>query len=141
MDDFGDTLDAANKIVGVSNDHAMLADAEIQMHATMGETATVIRSQLYYLDITHPLANKGDAVLALSKLLAVPMNEIAVIGDGSNDVAMFEKSPLSVAMGNGSPEVQAKATYVTDTNEDDGFAKAVERHFLGSRPVTPETRT
>jgi Cof subfamily protein (haloacid dehalogenase superfamily) len=128
--DFGDILGEAHKIVGVSNDHAMLERAETEMENHLGTRATVVRSQLYYLDVTHPLANKGDAVVALAASMAVPMDEVAVIGDGSNDVAMFKKSRVSIAMGNGSPYVQGSATYVTDTNEDDGFAKAVERYVL-----------
>jgi len=130
VDDFGDRLNAANKIVGVSENHAMLAEAETSVRSEIGDDATVVRSQLYYLDVTHPEANKGAAVKALAKLLSVPMRDVAVIGDGSNDVAMFEIAELSIAMGNAAPEVQAKATYVTDTNEADGFAKAMERYFL-----------
>jgi Cof subfamily protein (haloacid dehalogenase superfamily) len=130
VDDFGDRLDAANKIVGVSTDHAMLEAAERRIRADFSDVATVVRSQLYYLDITHPEANKGAAVRALAKLLAVPMRDVAVIGDGSNDVAMFEIAELSIAMGNASSDVQAQATYVTDTNESDGFAKAIERYIL-----------
>jgi hydroxymethylpyrimidine pyrophosphatase-like HAD family hydrolase len=56
--------------------------------------------------------------------------EIAVIGDGGNDVAMFERGGLSIAMGNASPQVQRAADFVTDSNRDDGFAKAIERFIL-----------
>ena len=94
-------------------------------------TASVARSQPYYLDITHPLANKGAALSEIAKLLAVPLAEIAVVGDGSNDVAMFERSGLSIAMGNASPEVQRAADFVTDSNREEGFANAVERFILG----------
>jgi hydroxymethylpyrimidine pyrophosphatase-like HAD family hydrolase len=50
-----------------------------------------------------------------------------------NDVLMFQKSGLSIAMGNASDEVKAKASEVTDTNENDGFAKAVRKFVLGDR--------
>jgi hypothetical protein len=50
-----------------------------------------------------------------------------------NDVLMFKKSGVSIAMGNASPEVQAAATYVTSTNEDEGFAKAIEKFILNAR--------
>ena len=95
-------------------------------------SASVARSQPYYLDVTHPLANKGAALSELAKLLGVPLAEIAVIGDGGNDVAMFERSGLSIAMGNASPEVQQAADFVTDSNEEDGFANAIERFILGN---------
>jgi Cof subfamily protein (haloacid dehalogenase superfamily) len=131
VDDFGPALDAAVKIVGVSKDFALLAQHERDVRSALAGAATVARSQLYYLDVTHPLANKGAALAEMAKLMRVPLDEIATIGDGSNDVAMFARSGMSVAMGNASPEVQADADFVTDSNDDDGFAVAIERFILG----------
>jgi len=129
---FGQSLDAANKIVGVSKEFEILAQRERDVRAALGDQATVARSQSYYLDITHPLANKGVALSEIARLLGVPLAEIAVIGDGGNDVAMFERSGLSIAMGNASPAVQRAADFVTDSNRDDGFANAVEWFILSS---------
>ena len=131
VENFGHALDAAAKIVGVSKDFELLAQCERDLRATLADQATVARSQSYYLDITHPLANKGVALSELARLLAIPLAEIAVIGDGGNDVAMFERSGLSIAMGNASPEVQRAADFVTDSNREDGFANAIERFILG----------
>jgi hydroxymethylpyrimidine pyrophosphatase-like HAD family hydrolase len=50
-----------------------------------------------------------------------------------NDVLMFRKSGLSIAMGNASPEVQAQADLVTDSHSDEGFAGAMEQFILGRR--------
>jgi hypothetical protein len=44
---------------------------------------------------------------------------------------MFERSGLSIAMGNAGPQVQGAADFVTDPNGQDGFAKAIERYVLG----------
>ena len=129
--DFGRALDGAAKIVGVSADFPLLERRERDMRAALAGQACVVRSQPYYLDITHPLANKGAALSELATLLAVPLAEIAVIGDGGNDVAMFERSALSIAMGNASPQVQQAADFVTDSNGDDGFANAIDRFILG----------
>ncbi len=102
--------------------------------------ASAARSQPYYLDVTHPDANKGTVVTTLSKLLSVPADEIATIGDMPNDVLMFRKSGLSIAMGNASQEVQAQADLVTDSYDDEGFAKAIERFILPrARAVLPES--
>jgi Cof subfamily protein (haloacid dehalogenase superfamily) len=131
VDDFGPALDVAAKIVGVSGDFELLARCEREIGAALIGQAVVVRSQPYYLDITHPLANKGVALSALATLLSVPPAEIAVIGDGGNDVAMFERSGLSIAMGNASPLVQRAADFVTDTNRDEGFANAIDRFILG----------
>jgi Cof subfamily protein (haloacid dehalogenase superfamily) len=129
--DFGAYLDHAAKIVGVSRDFELLARCESDVRGALADNASVARSQPYYLDITHPLANKGVALSELGKLLAVPLAEIVVIGDGGNDVTMFERSGFSIAMGNASPEVQRAADLVTDSNREEGFANAVERFILG----------
>lgn len=136
VSDFGRALDTAAKIVGVSEDFALLARCETEGRTLLGDQASVARSQKYYLDITHPLANKGAAVTEIAKLLEIPLAEVAVIGDGGNDVAMFALAGLSIAMGNASPEVQAQADLVTETNDQEGFASAIERFILYSAAAT-----
>jgi Cof subfamily protein (haloacid dehalogenase superfamily) len=128
--DFADALSHAVKIVGVSDDLELVARCEKQAQDALGANASAARSQPYYLDVTHPDANKGTVVTALSKWLAVPAGEIATIGDMPNDVLMFRKSGLSIAMGNASPDVQAQADLVTDSYDNEGFAKAIERFVL-----------
>jgi Cof subfamily protein (haloacid dehalogenase superfamily) len=130
VDDFGPALDAAAKIVGVSTDFEYLAQCERELRDALGEQASIVRSQPYYLDVTHPLANKGDALSNLAKLLEVPLAEVVAIGDGHNDIAMFERSGLSIAMGNASPEVRRAADFVAASNSEDGFAQAIERLVL-----------
>lgn len=129
--DFEASLDSAAKVVGVSEDFDFLARCESEMHAALDDNASVARSQPYYLDITHPLANEGAALSEIAKLLALPLAEIAVIGDGGNDVAMFERSGLSLAMSNASPEARRAADVVTGSNREEGFANAVEQFILG----------
>jgi len=128
--DFGFALAAAAKIVGVSKDFELVAQCEKYGRTALAGRASVARSQPYYLDITHPLANKGVALSELAILLGVPAAEVAVIGDGGNDVAMFERSALSIAMGNAAPEVRKAADFVTESNRDNGFAKAVQKFIL-----------
>jgi hypothetical protein len=130
--EFGAALDSVHKLVGTSDDYDLLARCEAEAQQMLGAAAAASRSQPYYLDVTNPEANKGDAVVTLARLLGTPLSEVAVIGDGSNDVAMFARSDFSIAMGNASPEVQRKARFVTASNEEDGFAEAVERYILAS---------
>ena len=127
---FAGLLGRVAKIVGVSDDQDRVAKCEKDVQQAGGTHISAARSQPYYLDVTHPRANKGEVVIAISKLLNIPVGEIATIGDMPNDVLMFEKSGTSIAMGNASPEVQASATYVTSTNEEEGFAKAIEEFVL-----------
>jgi Cof subfamily protein (haloacid dehalogenase superfamily) len=130
VENFEDVLGRAVKIVGVSDDHDLVARCERAAQEALGAKASAARSQPYYLDITHPDANKGTVVTTLSKLLSIPTNEIATLGDMPNDLLMFRKSGLSIAVGNASAEVQARADLVTDSYDDEGFAKAIERFVL-----------
>jgi Cof subfamily protein (haloacid dehalogenase superfamily) len=141
VQDFTAVLASAVKIVGVSDDQDLVARCEQETQDALGAAASAARSQPYYLDVTHPDANKGAVVTMLSKLLSVPCAEIATIGDMPNDVLMFRKSGLSIAMGNASPQVQAQADLVTDSYRDEGFAKAMEG-FILDRPslVTQSAR-
>lgn len=123
-------LATASKVVGVSEDHELLARCERELQAALGEQASASRSQPYYLDVTHPMANKGVAVARLAALMGVPLAEVVVIGDSHNDVGMFAQGGLSIAMGNAVPDVQARAKVVTGSNDHEGFAEAVHRYIL-----------
>ncbi|MBV8593794.1 MAG: Cof-type HAD-IIB family hydrolase [Caulobacteraceae bacterium] len=128
---FGDAeLARAVKIVGVSDDLARVEAAESAVRAALGARASAARSQPYYLDVTHPLANKGEVVSTLARRLAVEKSAIATLGDMPNDVLMFKAGGFSVAMGNASDAVKAEADSVTDSYEEEGFAKAIERLIL-----------
>ncbi len=134
--DFGSVLERALKIVGISDDRNRVARCERDVQNVLGSEASAARSQPYYLDVTHPKANKGTVVTTLSRLLSVPPNEIATIGDMPNDVLMFRDSGMSIAMGNASVEVQKQARFVTASYNDEGFARAVECFVLGAGTQT-----
>jgi hypothetical protein len=123
-------LGTAYKVVGVSEDYELLKRCETEVQAALGEAASVSRSQPYYLDITHPQANKGAAVQNMAVLMNVPMTEVAVIGDNYNDLAMFAQTDFSIAMGNAPDDVKKKARFVTGSNDADGLAEAIHRYFL-----------
>lgn len=125
-------LENVVKIVGVSDDLEAVKRAEADLQAWGREHIAAARSQPYYLDVTHPHATKGFVVMLLSGMLKIPAGNIATIGDMPNDVLMFERSGMSIAMGNASDSVKAAATYVTDSCDDEGFAKAMETFVLGA---------
>src|SRR6516165_9856850 len=135
-------LDRVVKIVGVSDDHARVARCETAVQKQFGTHTSAARSQPHYLDVTHPTANKGVVIERMSHYYSIPLEQIATLGDQPNDVLMFERSGLSIAMGNASEEVQRQATYITASNEDEGFAKAIEEFILPravAAPAPPRT--
>jgi Cof subfamily protein (haloacid dehalogenase superfamily) len=125
----GLTSDVA-KLVGVSDDLDAVARASSAAHDRFGDHVAAARSQPYYLDVTHPEANKGAVARYLSARYKIPPQAIATIGDMPNDVLMFAHSGLSIAMGNASLEVQRAARRITASNEEEGFASAVDRFIL-----------
>jgi hypothetical protein len=135
---FDAIVDPVAKIVGVSDDLDAVAQAGAAVIDRFGSQVSATRSQPYYLDVTHPEANKGAVVRYLADRYEIPTEAIATIGDGPNDVLMFANSALSIAMGNASPEVQCAAQHVTSSNDQDGFAHAVERYILG-KPAPGQT--
>ena len=123
------------KIVGVSDDHDAVSKASEAAHDRFGDHVTAATSQPYYLDVTHPDANKGAVARYLAGRYGLSAEEIATIGDMPNDILMFAHSGLSIAMGNADPQVKRAARRITDTNDNDGFAKAVERYVLRDGPA------
>jgi Cof subfamily protein (haloacid dehalogenase superfamily) len=123
-------FDRVAKIVGVSQNYDVVAQCEKNVQERLGASVSAARSQPFYLDVTHPKANKGEVVVMASEFGRIPTQEIATIGDMPNDITMFEKSGVSIAMGNASPEVQKAATYVTASNQEEGFAEAINDFIL-----------
>src|SRR5215470_11776723 len=136
--DFDPYLERTVKIVGSSTDFAKLAECETALREALHGQATVVRSQPYYLDITAPWLDKGTFVDSLSNRLGIPHTAIAVLGDMENDVAMFRRARMSIAMGNATSDVKRQASYVTASNEEDGFALAIERYILNEAKESHE---
>jgi hypothetical protein len=126
VEDFTPYLSATCKIVGSSADAALLQRCETVMQAALGAEATAARSQSYYLDVTPPGCDKGTFVHAMAKRLGISTDAVATIGDMHNDLAMFRVSGMSIAMGNATDDIKKQATHVTASNEDEGFAGAMD---------------
>ena len=128
--DFAPWLGKVEKLVAVCDDDPVMDRIEATAREMAGVTATVSRSQDYYLDATAPQGNKGEGLSAIARLLGVPLESVAVIGDQANDVAMFRRAGLAIAMGQARPGVREVAHEVTASNEDAGVADAIGRFIL-----------
>jgi Cof subfamily protein (haloacid dehalogenase superfamily) len=130
VQDFDGSTGRAGKIMAASKDFAKLAACEAALQTSLDGRAAVHRSQDYYLDITHPDANKGEAVRQAAQMLGIALSETACIGDMPNDLPMFGVAGLRIAMGNAPPDMRAQADHVTSDNEHDGWAQAVEDFII-----------
>ena len=88
-----------------------------------------------YAEVFSKNASKGRALEALAGHLGITREETACIGDGENDLSMFEASGFNIAMGNAFDGLKKKADYVTASNNREGAAKAVRKILAAQRPV------
>lgn len=123
---FGDV----DKLTWVSDDEPMLKELESRMKERIGKAATIARSQTYYLDLTHPTANKGNGIETLARIAGVDLTKVAVLGDQHNDLPMFARAGVSIAMGQAPQDVQDQANYVSTSNDQDGVAHAIDAILL-----------
>ena len=91
---------------------------------------TVVRSAPYFLEFLNKAVNKGTGVELLAKHLNIKQEEIMTFGDAGNDLDMIVYAGMGVAMENAFEEVKEAANYITDSNENDGVAKAIEKFVL-----------
>lgn len=128
-------VEGIGKIVGVSADYPLLERMEIELGAMLKDEASVRRSSDYLLDITPVLANKGEALRELARAHGVDPAEVACIGDADNDLPMFARAGLSIAMGQAEENIRAAAYLLTGTNEENGWVTAMERYVLPRIPA------
>lgn len=136
--DFAPFYGEVDKITFVSDEPGVLRDLAGRGRAAFGGAANICQSQSYYLDVTAPGANKGDGLVALAAAMNVPMAAVAAIGDMANDVPMFDRAALSIAMGQAPDAVRAAAMRVTASNREDGVAKAIDAFILPRAPTLPD---
>jgi Cof subfamily protein (haloacid dehalogenase superfamily) len=127
---FDGFLDRVVKIVGVSDDPSAVSRCLADLHWQLPGAISAARSQPYYLDVTHPNANKGRVVEWISRFLNVPLEHVAAIGDMPNDVPMLRMAGLGIAMGHSDDDVKRSARVVTASSEEEGFARAMEQCVL-----------
>ncbi len=90
----------------------------------------LVGSLKYNIEINAAGVNKGKGLIKLGELLGICREEIMACGDGDNDVEMLREAGFGVAMENAEEEVKRAADYITETNDEDGVAKAIERFVL-----------
>lgn len=124
--------------VGASGDPAVIAQAQADISAAFGPAVHAVQSSAVFLEITHPLATKSTAAAYLAQLLAIDPSEIIAFGDSMNDLDLLQFAGCSVAVANAVPVVQSACRYVTESNEQDGVARALERLlFIPQKEASP----
>ncbi|MBR2179334.1 MAG: HAD family phosphatase [Selenomonadaceae bacterium] len=118
------------KLLTISSSAEETAERIKVLKAEFGDRINAIRSNAEYTEITRPEVSKAAAVKILAEKWNIDNSEVMVIGDSYNDLPMLKAAGHSVAMGNAPDDVKAVCEFVTDTCDDDGFAKAVYKYVL-----------
>lgn len=87
----------------------------------------VVSSNKFNFEVMPKGVTKGRAVEMLANFYGISREEIICIGDNENDLSMIEYAGLGIAMGNAEDKVKLVAGYVTDTNNNSGVAKAINK--------------
>lgn len=111
---------------------------QVELRQLFGAQAKFVKSKAGYLEVTHPEADKGIALLHLAQKLGIDRSEIIGIGDGYNDFELVMAAGLGVAMGNGVDELKEKADYITLSNNEDGIREVIEKFVLN--PVSVKVK-
>ena len=87
----------------------------------------IVKSTPYFLEFSNKEASKYCAVKFLQKYWDLKDEEILTIGDQNNDIALLKAGGVKIAMGNATNELKSIADYITDSVENNGFVKAMEK--------------
>ncbi|MCF6466123.1 Cof-type HAD-IIB family hydrolase [Clostridium sp. Cult2] len=84
------------------------------------------------IEVMNEGVSKGVGLEYLMETLNINKSEVVAIGDNENDIPMFKKAGLAIGMENGAQEIKKHVHVITDTNDEDGVAKAIEKYVLGN---------
>lgn len=116
-----------NKILAIDYDEEFI-NKLIEEYKIKYPEIYVVRSFKYFCEIANKEATKGNAIKFLAKKYKISLDEVMAIGDQNNDIEMVTTAGFGIAMGNGTKEIKEAARYITDTVENDGFVKAVNKY-------------
>lgn len=117
-----------NKIL-IAGDPSLILEVEQELLQQFGNGLNIYKSQPKYVEVMNQAASKTNAMQFIMEMYGLKKEEVVAIGDNYNDKGMIEFAGLGVAMGNAPDEIKAAANMITDTNNRDGVAKALEKIF------------
>lgn len=119
-----------NKLLVINYDCRFI-DSLIQELQLKYPQLYIVKSFDYFCEIANKEATKGNAIKFLAKKYGITTEEVLAIGDQNNDIEMVQTAGTGVAMGNGTEEIKAAADYITDTVQNNGFVKAIDKFVWG----------
>lgn len=129
VDDFLSAVDFEPAKCLIAGNPSILAPLCEEMQSRLEGRIEVYRSAPYFIELVPKGVDKALSLTSLLASLSLSPADLIAFGDGYNDLSMLRLAGMGVAMGNAEPEVRAAADYITDTNDNDGVAKALQHFF------------
>lgn len=107
-----------------------LKEVEEMLKPIINEKMTMTITKPFFLEFMNKEVDKSKSILRLCEILNINIEEVIAIGDSYNDISMIETVGVGIAMGNGVEEIKKVADFITDTNENDGVAKAIKKYIF-----------
>ncbi|MDA8441488.1 MAG: Cof-type HAD-IIB family hydrolase [Peptococcaceae bacterium] len=128
-----------NAVLCTEPDKILIIDEEAKLDGLardlkemVGSRLHITKSKPYFLEITHPEAQKGIALATLATKLGIDRSQVMAVGDSYNDLDMLEYAGIGVAMGNARTEIKDRADFITLSNNEHGVAEAFKRFVLSA---------
>lgn len=139
IDDFNSLVErwklennAPNKLL-VVGEALEIQNIQSQIQPQFAASLNMCTSKPVYLEVMHIGSSKQAAIEYFLKHLKIKKEEVIAIGDNFNDIEMIQFAGLGIAMGNAPDEVKSIADHITDTNNNDGVAKAIQKFILAEK--------
>ena len=120
-------LTGLNKVLAIDDDPILIENLQKEMAEKYKDKLYVVRSTTRFCEFSNPEATKGNAVRFLADMWGIKKEEIMACGDQDNDIEMLLAAGTKIAMGNATQELKNIADFITDTVDNDGVVKAVEK--------------
>lgn len=120
-------FDKLNKLLAIRYDESFIDNLIAELQNKYPQIY-VVKSFKYFCEIADKQATKGNAIRFLANKYGITTDEVMAIGDQNNDIEMVTTAKYGIAMGNGTEQIKKAAMYVTDSVENDGFVKAIDKY-------------
>ena len=119
-------MDYANKII-LADEEKTIDEIQTKIPLELNNRYNIVRSTPYFLEFLPNHVSKGNAIKILTQILNIDTDEIMVIGDEENDLSMFCCAKIKVAMKNANLQIKKRANFITESNNNSGVARAIEK--------------
>lgn len=118
-----------NKILAIDNDTNLISNLQKEMSEKYKDNLYIVKSTPRFCEFSNINATKGNAVRYLAEMWNINQSEIMACGDNDNDIEMLLAAGIKVSMGNGTEGLKKIADYITDTVDNDGVVKAINKYI------------